>query len=142
MRFMMLVKGDEKTFGPPPPELLAAIDRLTAELPRVGGELVEAGGLMPSAMGGKVRAADGKVTFTDGPFSEAKELIGGYAILSLPSKEAAIEEGKRFMQAHIDVLGPSYKGELEIRQLVDLPEKEGVGHEQERSFAALRTTDS
>ncbi len=127
MRFMMLVKGDEKTFGPPPPELLAAIDKLTADLPGIGGELIETGGLMPSAMGGKVKAANGKVTFTDGPFSEAKELIGGYAILSLPSKEAAIEEGKRFMQAHIDVLGPSYNGELEIRQLVDFPEQEERG---------------
>jgi hypothetical protein len=127
MRFMMLVKGDEKTFGPPPPKLLAAIDKLTAELSRIGGELIEAGGLMPSAMGGKVKAANGKITFTDGPFSEAKELIGGYAILSLPSKEAAIEEGKRFMQAHIDVLGPSYNGELEIRQLADFPEQEERG---------------
>ena len=104
MRFMMLVKGDEKTFGPPDPRLLAAIDKLTAELPRVGGQLLEAGGLMPSAMGAKIKASKGKVTFTDGPFSEAKELIGGYAILSLPSKGVAIEEGKRFMQAHIDVL--------------------------------------
>jgi hypothetical protein len=130
MRFMMLVKGGEETFGPPPPKLLAAIDKLTAELSRVGGELIEAGGLMPSAMGGKVKAANGKVTFTDGPFSEAKELIGGYAILSLPSKEAAIEEGKRFMQAHIDVLGPSYTGELEIRLLADFSEAEEVYHEQ------------
>ena len=130
MRFMMLVKGDEKTFGPPPPELLAAIEKLTAGLSRIGGELIESGGLMPSAMGGKVKAANGKVSFTDGPFSEAKELIGGYAILSLPSKEAAIEEGKRFMQAHIDVLGPSYKGELEIRQLADFPGHEEECHEQ------------
>ena len=130
MRFMMLVKGDEKTFGPPPPELLAAIDKLTAELPRVGGELLEAGGLLPSAMGGKVKATNGKVTFTDGPFSEAKELIGGYAILSLPSKEVAVEEGKRFMQAHIDVLGPSYQGELEIRQLADAMELGEMCHEQ------------
>jgi hypothetical protein len=138
MRFMMLVKGDEKTFGPPPPKLLAAIDKLTAELSRVGGELVEAGGLMPSAMGGKVKAANGKVTFTDGPFSEAKELIGGYAILSLPSKEAAIEEGKRFMQAHLDALGPSYTGELEIRQLVDFPGQEEGGTTSETLQASHR----
>jgi hypothetical protein len=130
MRFIMLVKGDERTFGPPPPELHAAIDKLAAELPRVGGELLEVGGLMPSAMGGKVKASNGKVTFTDGPFSEAKELVGGYAILSLPSKEAAVEEGKRFMQAHVDVLGPSYQGELEIRQLADFSESGEMCHEQ------------
>jgi hypothetical protein len=130
MRFIMLVKGDERTFGPPPPELHAAIDKLAAELPRVGGELLEVGGLMPSAMGGKVKASNGKVTFTDGPFSEAKELVGGYAILSLPSKEAAVEEGKRFMQAHVDVLGPSYQGELEIRQLADFSESGEMWNEQ------------
>ena len=142
MRFMMLVKGDEETFGPPPPELLAAIDKLTAELPRVGGELLEAGGLMPSAMGGKITAVNGKVTFTDGPFSETKELIGGYAILSLPSKEVAIEEGKRFMQAHLDVLGPSYKGELEIRQLADFPEHAELGHEQGGTGAGRHSPDA
>jgi hypothetical protein len=130
MRFMMLVKADEKTFGPPPPELHAAIEKLTAELPRIGGELLEVGGLMPSATGGKVKASNGKISFTDGPFSEAKELIGGYAILSLPSKEAAIEEGKRFMQAHVDVLGPSYQGELEIRQLAEFSESGEMCHEQ------------
>ena len=123
MRFMMMVKGDEKTFGPPDPKLVAAIDKHTAELANIGGELLEAGGLLPSAMGAKIKASKGKVTFTDGPFSEAKELVGGYAILSLPSKEIAIEEGKRFMQMHIDVLGPSYTGELEIRQLMDFPQQ-------------------
>jgi hypothetical protein len=55
----------------------------------------------------------------DGPFSEAKEVIGGYAILQARSKEEAIELGKSFMKAHADVLGPSYRGELEIRQMMD-----------------------
>ena len=119
MRFMMLVKSDEKNFGPPSPELLGGIDKLTADLTRKGGELVETGGLLPSAMGARIRASRGKVTATDGPFSETKELIGGYAIIRLPSKEAAIEQGRRFMQLHIDVLGPEYQGELEIRQLAD-----------------------
>jgi hypothetical protein len=121
MRFMMLVKANEKDMGPPSPELMTAIDKLTQEITREGGALLETGGLLPSAMGAKVRASRGRLKVTDGPFSEAKELIGGYAIMRFDSKEEAIEKGRRFMQLHVDVLGPSYEGELEIRQLADLP---------------------
>ena len=60
-----------------------------------------------------------KLSVTDGPFAESKELIGGYAILQAGSKEEAIELGKVFMKIHVDVLGPSYQGELEIRQMSD-----------------------
>ncbi len=120
MKFMMLVKADEKHFGPPDPRLLEGINKLTEDLSRSGGALLATGGLMPSAAGAKIRAGRGKLTVTDGPFSEAKELIGGYAIMQFNSKKDAIENGKRFMQLHLDILGPSYEGELEIRQLADL----------------------
>ena len=83
------------------------------------GVLLETGGLLPSSMGALVRASRGKLTVTDGPFTEVKELIGGYAILRARSKEEAIELGKSFMKLHSDVLGPSYEGELEIRQMFD-----------------------
>jgi hypothetical protein len=59
------------------------------------------------------------VTVTDGPFSEAKELIGGYAIVQTKSKAEAIELSQRFWKIHADVLGPSYEGEGEIRQMYD-----------------------
>ncbi|HEX6434497.1 MAG TPA: YciI family protein [Gemmatimonadales bacterium] len=121
MRFMMLVKADEKNSGPPSPELLAGIDKLVQDVTRSGGELLQTGGLLPSAMGAKIRAGRGKLTVTDGPFTEGKELVGGYAIFRFDSKKEAIEQGKRFMQLHVDVLGPSYQGELEIRQLLDGP---------------------
>ncbi|HET6836586.1 MAG TPA: YciI family protein [Gemmatimonadales bacterium] len=121
MRFMMLVKADEKNSGPPSPELLAGIDKLVQDVTRSGGELLETGGLLPSAMGAKIRAGRGKLTVTDGPFTEGKELVGGYAIFRFASKKQAIEQGKRFMQLHIDVMGSSYQGELEIRQLLDAP---------------------
>lgn len=121
MRFMMLVKADEKNSGPPSPELLAGIDKLVQDVTRSGGELLETGGLLPSAMGAKIRAGRGKLTVTDGPFTEGKELVGGYAIFRFDSKKEAIEQGKRFMQLHIDVMGSSYQGELEIRQLLDAP---------------------
>jgi hypothetical protein len=119
MRFMMLVKKNEKDMGPPSPELAAAIDRLTQDLGRSGGKLLEAGGLLPTAAGARIRAGKGKLKVTDGPFSEAKEIVGGYAIMQFDSKEEAIENGKRFMQLHLDVLGASYEGELEIRQLAE-----------------------
>jgi hypothetical protein len=115
----MLVKADEKHFGPPDPRLLEAINKLTDDLSRSGGALLATGGLLPSAAGAKIRAGRGKLTITDGPFSEAKELVGGYAIMEFNSKKDAIENGKRFMQLHLDILGPSYEGELEIRQLAD-----------------------
>ena len=53
---------------------------------------------------------------TDGPFTEAKEVVGGYAIMKADSKAEAIEMGRRFMQLHADILGPHYEMELEIRR--------------------------
>lgn len=117
---MMMVKADKnyETGAPPDPKLIAAIGALAEKMTKAG-VLLETGGLLPSAMGARVRAGGGKLTVIDGPFTEAKELIGGYAILQAKSKAEAIELGKTFMQTHTDALGPSYEGELEIRQLFD-----------------------
>ncbi len=122
MRFMMLVKADANYEAgiPPSPALMAAIGTLSAEMANTG-VLVEQGGLLPSAAGARIQAAGGRLTVTDGPFTEAKELIGGYAILHASSKAEAIELGRRFLQAHIDALGSSYEGQLEVRQLFDAP---------------------
>ncbi|MFY0533090.1 YciI family protein [Nannocystis pusilla] len=81
------------------------------------GVLLDTGGLAPTAMGTKIRAADGKLTVTDGPFTEAKEIIGGFAIVQTRTKEEAVELGRRFMQLHTRVLGDAYTGECEIRQM-------------------------
>jgi hypothetical protein len=59
------------------------------------------------------------MTVTDGPFAETKELIGGYAIIQANSKQEAIEQGRRFMQLHADILGDSYEGQCEVRQMFD-----------------------
>ncbi|HUF35068.1 MAG TPA: YciI family protein [Gemmatimonadales bacterium] len=67
-----------------------------------------------------MRAAGGKLSVVDGPFAEVKELIGGYAIIRAKSREEAIEHGKQFMSLHLKVLGPSYTGQLEVRQLADV----------------------
>ena len=123
MRFMMLVKGntDYEAGTPPSPALLEAIGK-ASEAQAAAGILLEAGGLLPSAAGALVRVERGKVKVIDGPFAEAKELIGGYAILRASSRQEAIEMGRSFMQLHVDVLGPEFSGELEIRQLYEHPE--------------------
>ena len=122
MRFMMLVKGDKdyEAGAPPRPELMAAIGALGEEM-ATAGKLLEMGGLAPSAMGARLNLEGGSVRVTDGPFSESKEVIGGYAIMEAGSKAEAIELGKRFLQVHADVMGRSYKAQLEVRQLFDPP---------------------
>jgi tRNA-Thr(GGU) m(6)t(6)A37 methyltransferase TsaA len=123
MRFMMLVKGntDYEAGKPPSPALAEAIGTASVEQ-AAAGVLLTAGGLLPSAAGALVRVERGKVKVVDGPFAEGKELIGGFAILKAESKQEAIEMGRAFMQLHVDVLGPSFSGELEIRQMHDQPE--------------------
>jgi hypothetical protein len=120
MRFMMMVKGNEKYEAgePPPRELMEAVGKLEQESRRAG-VVLQSGGLAPSSKGAKIRVSRGRITVIDGPFAEAKELVGGYAIIEAGSREEAIEHGKRFMQVHVDVLGREYEGELEVRQLVD-----------------------
>jgi len=122
MRFMMLVKAnkDFEAGAPPNPELMAAIAKL-AEEATARGAMVAAGGLLPSSQGVRIHVARGKTSVIDGPFAETKELVGGYAIFDLKSKEEAIEAGKKFMQTHADILGSSYEGELEIRPMFEAP---------------------
>jgi hypothetical protein len=122
MRFMMLVKAnkDYEAGAPPNPELMAAIAKLSDEA-TARGVMITAGGLLPSAHGARIRVARGKTCVIDGPFAETKELVGGYAIFDLKSKEEAIEAGRQFMQIHVDILGSSYEGELEIRPMFDAP---------------------
>jgi hypothetical protein len=118
MRYMMMIKAnkDYEAGIPPSPQLTEAIGTLAEELMKEG-VLVDSGGLMPSSNGALVRVGGGALTVIDGPFPETKELIGGYAILDAGSKNEAIELGKRFMKVHFEILGPSYNGELEIRQM-------------------------
>ena len=118
MRFMMLVKTAEDT--PPVPELYAAIGQLAQEMAHKG-VLLDMGGLAPSAQGTRIRLAKSKLTTTDGPFTEAKELVGGFSVLKANSRDEALDLGRRFMQVHADVLGPDHVVELEIRQIIDPP---------------------
>src|SRR5713226_1192643 len=95
MRFMMIVKSAEK-WGFPPKELMDAIGKLSEDAAKAGTMLGN-GGLLPTATGTRVRLSGGKLTVTDGPFTEAKEVVGGYAQFELKSKEEAVEATTRFM---------------------------------------------
>jgi hypothetical protein len=119
MKFMMMVKGNKEyeAGAPPDPRLMAAVGKHSAEVAQAG-VLLQSGGLLPSSAGAKVFVSGGEVRVVDGPFAEAKEIIGGFAILQASSKAEAIEMARNFMQLHADILGPNYEGELEVRQLV------------------------
>ena len=80
--------------------------------------MLGSGGLAPTAQGARVRLSGGKVTVHDGPFTEAKEIIGGYAQFDLDSKEEAIEGAVRFMELHRKHW-PGWEGETEIRPMLD-----------------------
>ena len=114
MRFMMIVKHAEKQ-GPPPKELMDAIGKLAEEESKAG-IMIGSGGLKPTASGARVRLSGGKVTVTDGPFTEAKEIVGGYAQFELKSKEEAVESAVRFMELH-KKHWPGWEGETEVRQM-------------------------
>jgi len=116
VKFITMVKSAERA-APPPQALMDGIAQLGADAAKAG-VFVEMGGLLPTAMGARVRLAGGKVTVTDGPFSEAKEVIGGYAVYDVKTKAEAIEWTKRFLDLH-KKHWPSWEGEVEVRQLFD-----------------------
>ena len=124
MRFMIMVKSAENA-GPPPMALMEAIGKLGEEATRAG-VMVETGGLLPSAMGARVRLSAGKLVVIDGPFTESKELIGGYAVYDLTSMQEAIEWTSRFMQLHKEHW-PGWEGESEIRQMFVVPSSAPTG---------------
>ena len=114
MRFMMLVKSAENS-GPPPKELMDAIAKLAEEAVK-SGAMLQTGGLAPTAMSTHVRLSRGAISTIDGPFTESKEVIGGFAIFELKSKEEAIESALHFMELHKQYW-PGWEGETEIRQI-------------------------
>jgi len=114
MKFMMIVKHAEKQ-GPPPKQLMDAIAKLAEEEAKAG-TMLGSGGLGPTALGARIRLSGGQVTVTDGPFTEAKEVVGGYAQFELKSKEEAIESAVRFMELH-KKHWPVWEGETEVRQM-------------------------
>jgi len=118
MRFMSLIYADESQ-GTPPQSLMDAMGELIERTTK-SGLLVETGGLAPKATSSRVRLSGNHMTVTDGPFSEAKEMVGGYAIVECASKEEAIQATRDFLQLHLDHW-PGCEVECEVRQIVFSP---------------------
>ena len=112
MRFLAIYRSKE-TNTPPSPENIAAMGKLIEEMAKAG-VLIATEGCQPSSKGARVRISAGKFTVTDGPFIETKEVIGGFALFQVKSKEEAIEWTKRFLQLAGD-------GESEIREIYEAP---------------------
>ncbi len=117
MRFMTIVKGREGCV--PSPELIDRIMKLGGEA-STEGVMVGMGGLAPTALGARARLSkNGQITVTDGPFAEAKEVIGGFAIYEVASKQVALEWTRRFLEAHIGLWPEEL--EVEVRQMMEGP---------------------
>lgn len=112
---MMLVKDTSKNAGSPPKELMDAIAILAEEAVK-DGTMLGSGGLAPIEQSTRVRISKGQLTVTDGPFTEGKEVVGGYAQFELKSKQEAIDGAVRFMELHRKYW-PGWEGETEIRQI-------------------------
>jgi hypothetical protein len=116
MKYLMLIKHSEKYRGEPIPQgLMDAMDKFVTEGFQ-NGTLKDTGGLKPTKEGFRVRSTGGRLQTTDGPFTEAKEVIGGYAIVDLKSEEEARNVARQFMDLH-RVHWPSFEGECEVRPL-------------------------
>ena len=83
------------------------------------GVLKDTAGLKPTSEGFRVRSSGNRLKVTDGPFTEAKEVVGGYALIEVASREEALEMARRFMELH-RVHWPAFEGDCEVRQLEDM----------------------
>ena len=110
MRFLSIYKTAERTTSPTPQEM-ATMGKLIEEGMKKGW-LLATEGCLPSTLGTRVRRSDGKISVTDGPFTEAKEVVGGFALLQADSKQEAIELARQFLKVAGD-------GECELRQLYE-----------------------
>jgi hypothetical protein len=117
MRFMIIVKGNRDTeAGDMPDEsLIAAMADYHEELAKAG-VLLDASGLQPTSKGARIKFSGGKRTWIDGPFTESKEIIAGYTLIQVKSRDEGIEWAKRFPAPH----GEEADSEIEIRQLFEL----------------------
>jgi hypothetical protein len=112
MRFLCLYKPG-KPECPPTQQEMADMGKFIAEAMKAGW-LISTEGCLPTAVGARVRLSEGKYVVTDGPFTETKEVVGGFAIIQANSKQEAVELTKYFLQA-------AGGGETEIRQLYEVP---------------------
>jgi hypothetical protein len=148
MRFMLLLKGDpqvdategvaaDAVQGPlPPVELIQGMLGYLEELTKAG-VLLAAEGLFDSSQGSRVVYANGRKSVVDGPFAEAKELVAGFYIIQVSSKEEAIEWAKR-CPVELAVQGTDMEAVVEVRQIAEMEELPTATPEQQERDARLR----
>lgn len=133
MRFMIIVKATaDSEAGIMPPESLFAEMAAYHEQLAKAGVLLDANGLQPTSRGWRIRYAEGNRSVVDGPFTESKELIAGYTLIQVRSREEALEWSRRFPAPH----GKDVTTEIEVRPLYDLDDFEQS--DAIRKFRALR----
>jgi hypothetical protein len=132
MRFMIIVKAnqDSEAGKMPGDELIAAMTKYNEESAKAG-VLVDAGGLWPSSKGARIRYAGGQRTVLDGPFAETKELVGGYWIVNVKSRQEAVDWVLRAPAPY----GEGAEGEVEIRQMFEFAD---CGAGEAKDLAAVK----
>ena len=125
MRYLSIYKAPERGF--PSPEQMAKLGKMIEEQMKAG-TLLATEGCCPTAAGARVRISGSNISVTDGPFTESKEVIGGFAILKANSKAEAIEMAKSFLQT----MG---EGECEVRELFEAGANVHDAHRQTANVA-------
>lgn len=118
MKYLTFIRHSEAYRQSGPPAALMEAMGKFVEQSFKDGTLVDTGGLLPSKDGFRLRLAKGKISVTDGPFSESKEVIGGYAILKVKSKADAFRIATEFMELHRKHW-PEFEGEAEVRPMFE-----------------------
>ena len=116
MRYMMFIKHTQD-YGnlKPPASLYEAMGTFIDDATK-NGSFIDGAGLQPTSAGSRVALRNGKITITDGPFTESKEIVGGYAIIEAASREEALGLARQFMELH-RTHWPEFEGECEMRPL-------------------------
>jgi len=120
MRFLSMIRVSENSGMHPSEQLMSDMGKLIDEMTR-SGTLLETAGLKPTSEGVRVRLSHGRLKVSDGPFTESKEVVGGYALLRADSMQEAVEYTKRFLEIH----GDEWEVECEVRQLMEGDAAEG-----------------
>ena len=119
MKYLMLIKSSERYRNEGIPQaLMDAMGEFVTESLK-SGILKDTGGLKPTSEGFRVRSSKNQLKVTDGPFTEAKEVVGGYAMVEVPSREEALKVARQFMELH-RVHWPAFEGECEVRPVEDM----------------------
>ncbi|TLY49538.1 MAG: transcriptional regulator [Gammaproteobacteria bacterium] len=115
MRFLSLIRVQENTGKQPSERLMSEMGKLMTEM-KSAGKLLDTAGLAPTAKSKRIRLRGGKMSVIDGPFTETKEMIGGYAMLDAGSLDEAIALTERFVELHV---ADGWEIECEVRQVFE-----------------------